>query len=42
MAYVSVGHRPTLTSFHDTVLELDGSGAWRLLPASGYDFGGNA
>ena len=42
MAYVSVGHRPTLTSFHDTVLELDGSGAWRLLPASGYDFGGRA
>ena len=40
MAYVSVGHRPTLTSFHDTVLELDGDGAWRLLPASGYDFGG--
>ena len=37
MAYVSVGHRPTLTAFHDTVLELDGSGAWRLLPAAGYD-----
>ena len=37
MAFVSVGHRPTLTSFHDTVLELDGSGGWRLLPASGYD-----
>jgi putative ATP-binding cassette transporter len=39
MAYVSVGHRPTLTAFHDTVLEIDGSGAWRLLPAAGYDFG---
>jgi putative ATP-binding cassette transporter len=38
MACVSVGHRPTLTAFHDTVLELDGSGAWRLLPAAGYDF----
>jgi putative ATP-binding cassette transporter len=37
MACVSVGHRPTLTAFHDTVLELDGSGAWRLLPAAGYD-----
>ncbi len=37
MAFVSVGHRPTLTAFHDTVLELDGSGAWRLLPAAGYD-----
>lgn len=42
MAYVSVGHRPTLTSFHDTVLELDGSGAWRLLPASGYEFDARA
>ncbi|HYP03897.1 MAG TPA: ABC transporter ATP-binding protein/permease [Cyanobium sp.] len=38
MAFVSVGHRPTLTAYHDTVLELDGSGAWRLLPAAGYDF----
>jgi len=37
MAFVSVGHRPTLTAFHDTVLELDGSGGWRLLPAAGYD-----
>jgi putative ATP-binding cassette transporter len=39
MAFVSVGHRPTLTAFHDTVLELDGVGGWRLLPAAGYDFG---
>ncbi|MEB3353139.1 MAG: ABC transporter ATP-binding protein/permease [Cyanobacteriota bacterium] len=39
MAFVSVGHRPTLTAFHDTVLELDGIGGWRLLPAAGYDFG---
>ena len=38
MAFVSVGHRPTLTSYHDTVLELNGTGAWRLLPAAGYDF----
>jgi putative ATP-binding cassette transporter len=37
MAFVSVGHRPTLTAFHETVLELDGSGGWRLLPAAGYD-----
>lgn len=36
IAFVSVGHRPTLTAFHDNVLELDGSGSWRLLPASGY------
>ena len=36
IAFISVGHRPTLTAFHDNVLELDGSGSWRLLPASGY------
>jgi len=42
MAFVSVGHRPTLTEFHDTVLELDGNGHWRLLPAAGYDFARNA
>ncbi len=39
MAFVSVGHRPTLVAFHDTVLELDGKGGWRLFPATGYDFG---
>ena len=42
MAFVSVGHRPTLTEFHDTVLELDGTGNWRLLPAAGYDVGRHA
>ena len=41
LAFVSVGHRPTLTAYHNTVLELDGSGAWRLLPASGYTFSGS-
>jgi putative ATP-binding cassette transporter len=34
MAFVSVGHRPTLKDFHDAVLEFDGSGGWRLLPAA--------
>ncbi len=38
MAFVSVGHRPTLKQFHDTVLELDGQGGWKIFPASGYDF----
>jgi len=38
LAFVSVGHRPTLTAYHNTVLELDGSGAWRLLPAASYTF----
>jgi putative ATP-binding cassette transporter len=42
IAFVSVGHRPTLTEFHDTVLELDGAGHWRLLPAAGYVFGADA
>jgi putative ATP-binding cassette transporter len=41
MAFVSVGHRPTLTAFHDTVLELDGTGHWRLIPAAGYQVGGH-
>ena len=41
MAYVSVGHRPTLTAFHDNVLELDGTGGWRLLPAAAYSFNGS-
>jgi putative ATP-binding cassette transporter len=39
MAFVSIGHRPTLTQYHDTVLELDGHGGWRVLPAEGYTFG---
>jgi putative ATP-binding cassette transporter len=39
MAFVSVGHRPTLKDYHDTVLEIEGSGAWRMLPAAGYTFG---
>jgi putative ATP-binding cassette transporter len=38
MAFVSVGHRPTLRGFHDTVLELDGQGGWKLIPATSYDF----
>lgn len=38
MAYISVGHRPTLTAFHDNVLELDGDGGWQLIPAASYSF----
>ena len=34
MTYVSVGHRPSLLSYHDKVLELQGSGDWRLVPAA--------
>ena len=39
ISFISVGHRPTLREFHDTVLELDGKGGWRVLPAAGYEFG---
>jgi len=38
MAFVSVGHRPTLKSFHNLVLELDGQGGWKLIPAASYTF----
>ena len=38
MAFVSVGHRPTLKPFHTNVLELDGQGGWKLIPAASYDF----
>jgi len=39
MGFVSVGHRPSLRDYHDTVLELDGTGSWRLMPSSSYQFG---
>jgi len=39
LAVISIGHRPTLKQFHDTVLELSGAGDWRLMPATSYDFG---
>ena len=39
IAFISVGHRPTLKTFHDTVLDLPGDGGWRLIPATSYDFG---
>jgi putative ATP-binding cassette transporter len=38
MAFISVGHRPTLSAFHDTVLQLDGQGGWILIPAASYVF----
>ena len=39
LSVISIGHRPTLKQFHDTVLELTGDGSWRLMPATSYDFG---
>ena len=38
LSVVSIGHRPTLKNFHDSVLALDGQGGWQLLPATSYDF----
>ena len=38
LAVISVGHRPTLIEFHQSVLELLGEGAWRLVPSSSYKF----
>eukprot|EP00930_Biecheleria_cincta_P048109 TRINITY_DN3346_c0_g1_i2.p1 TRINITY_DN3346_c0_g1~~TRINITY_DN3346_c0_g1_i2.p1 ORF type:complete len:713 (-),score=111.74 TRINITY_DN3346_c0_g1_i2:377-2515(-) len=39
VSIISVGHRPTLAAFHDQVLELQGQGRWRLIPAASYEFG---
>jgi len=36
MTYLSVGHRPSLLAFHDKVLELQGGGAWQIVPADGF------
>lgn len=41
IAYISVGHRPTLAAFHEYVLELKGQaaeGSWRMMPADAYSF----
>jgi len=36
--FVSVGHRSSLLEYHDTVLELDREGGWRLIDARDYVF----
>ncbi len=38
LAVISVGHRPTLIEFHDSVLQLNGDGKWQLVPSTSYDF----
>ncbi|KGG13318.1 MULTISPECIES: ABC transporter ATP-binding protein/permease [Prochlorococcus] len=38
LSVISVGHRPTLIEFHESVLELMGQGSWKLLSASSYKF----
>ncbi|MEB3261373.1 MAG: ABC transporter ATP-binding protein/permease, partial [Cyanobacteriota bacterium] len=37
LAFVSVGHRPTLMPFHQHVLKLEGGGSWQLLPMTSYE-----
>ena len=34
--YISVGHRPSIIDFHDSVLELQGHSQWQLLSVSEY------
>ena len=41
MACISVGHRPTLKNYHETVLEITENKGWRILPASSYTFNEN-
>ena len=36
ITYISVGHRPTLLSYHQQVLELSEKTSWRLCPAGEY------
>ena len=38
MACISVGHRPTLKNYHETVLEITENKGGRLLPAASYQF----
>lgn len=34
--YISVGHRPSIINFHDSVLELQGHSQWRMLSVTEY------
>jgi putative ATP-binding cassette transporter len=35
-AFISVGHRPNLIQYHESVLELLGEGRWRVVSAAEY------
>ncbi len=41
MACISVGHRPTLKNYHETVLEITENKGWRLIPSESYTFNEN-
>ncbi len=41
MACISVGHRPTLKNYHETVLEITENKSWRLIPSQSYTFNEN-
>jgi vitamin B12/bleomycin/antimicrobial peptide transport system ATP-binding/permease protein len=38
MTYISVGHRPSLVDYHQTVLDLGAENGWQLLSADSYRF----
>jgi vitamin B12/bleomycin/antimicrobial peptide transport system ATP-binding/permease protein len=38
MTYISVGHRPSLLDYHQTVLDLGAENGWQLLSADNYRF----
>ena len=38
MTYISVGHRPSLVDYHQTVLDLGTENGWQLLSADNYRF----
>lgn len=35
--FISVGHRPTLIQYHDSILELQGQGKWQLIPVADFE-----
>lgn len=35
-SFISVGHRPTLAAYHDTVLEISSCGSWKVMSSKEY------